>query len=94
MYSLEAPLVCPLSGGWSARSLGEQTVIITHKKRTFFKFVYSSRVPNFGVDPELAVVTGAAVQAGVIGNSWPLQVAAIELDNKRRKIHVYSTQDS
>ena len=34
----------------------------------------SSKAPNFGVDPELAVVTGAAVQAGVIGGGWPLQV--------------------
>ncbi|VDM71591.1 unnamed protein product [Strongylus vulgaris] len=32
-----------------------------------------SKPPNFGVDPELAVVVGASVQAGVIGGGWPLQ---------------------
>lgn len=33
-----------------------------------------SKAPNYGVNPELAVVTGASVQAGVIGGAWPLQV--------------------
>ncbi|KAK0395861.1 hypothetical protein QR680_001468 [Steinernema hermaphroditum] len=34
---------------------------------------YFNRTPNYGIDPELAVVTGASVQAGVIGGGWPLQ---------------------
>ncbi|KAJ1360258.1 MreB/Mbl protein [Parelaphostrongylus tenuis] len=38
---------------------------------------YFGKPPNFGVDPELAVVTGAAVQAGVIGGGWPLQVSLV-----------------
>ncbi len=46
-------------------------------------------MPNFGVDPELAVVTGVAVQAGVIGGGWPLQVSATELPASARKIHIY-----
>lgn len=51
---------------------------------------YFGKPPNFGVDPELAVVTGASVQAGVIGGGWPLQVAAMELPTKRRKRHFYT----
>ncbi|CAI2340229.1 unnamed protein product [Caenorhabditis sp. 36 PRJEB53466] len=47
---------------------------------------------NYGVDPELAVVTGASVQAGVIGGGWPLQVAAMELPAKRRKRHFFTDQ--
>ncbi|KIH65585.1 DnaK family protein [Ancylostoma duodenale] len=53
---------------------------------------YFGKPPNFGVDPELAVVTGAAVQAGVIGGGWPLQVAAMELPTKRRKRHFYTEE--
>lgn len=51
---------------------------------------FFGKAPNFGVDPELAVVTGASVQAGVIGGGWPLQVAAMELPSKRRKRHFYT----
>lgn len=53
---------------------------------------YFGKAPNFGVDPELAVVTGASVQAGVIGGGWPLQVAAMELQTKRRKRHFYTEE--
>ncbi|EYC23882.1 hypothetical protein Y032_0014g2198 [Ancylostoma ceylanicum] len=53
---------------------------------------YFGKAPNYGVDPELAVVTGAAVQAGVIGGGWPLQVAAMELPTKRRKRHFYTEE--
>lgn len=53
---------------------------------TFF-----GKAPNHGIDPELAVVTGASVQAGVIGGGWPLQVTAIELPSQRRKRHIYAT---
>uniref|UniRef100_A0A914YSK5 Heat shock 70 kDa protein 13 n=1 Tax=Panagrolaimus superbus TaxID=310955 RepID=A0A914YSK5_9BILA len=51
---------------------------------------YFGKAPNYGVDPELAVVTGAAVQAGVIGGGWPLQVTAMELPTNRRKVHLYT----
>lgn len=50
---------------------------------------FGGKQPNFGVDPELAVVTGVAVQAGVISGGWPLQVSATELPARLRKIHVY-----
>uniref|UniRef100_W6NBY1 Heat shock 70 kDa protein 13 n=1 Tax=Haemonchus contortus TaxID=6289 RepID=W6NBY1_HAECO len=53
---------------------------------------YFGKPPNFGVDPELAVATGASVQAGVIGGGWPLQVAAMELPTKRRKRHFYTEE--
>ncbi|TKR69218.1 hypothetical protein L596_021402 [Steinernema carpocapsae] len=51
---------------------------------------FFGQVPNYGIDPELAVVTGASVQAGVIGGGWPLQVAAMELPSKQRKKHIYA----
>jgi len=51
--------------------------------------VFGGRAPRGGVDPELAVVTGVAVQAGVLGGGWPLQVGAIELPARLRKVHVY-----
>ncbi|XP_072033837.1 heat shock 70 kDa protein 13-like [Amphiura filiformis] len=52
--------------------------------RDFFK-----KEPNVAIDPELAVAYGVAVQAGVIGGMWPLQVSAIELTNRKlRKVHV------
>ncbi|XP_001362532.1 heat shock 70 kDa protein 13 isoform X2 [Monodelphis domestica] len=38
--------------------------------------------PNTSVDPDLAVVTGVAIQAGIDGGSWPLQVSAIEIPNR------------
>lgn len=38
--------------------------------------------PNTSVDPDLAVVTGVAIQAGILAGSWPLQVSAIEIPNK------------
>uniref|UniRef100_A0A0R3RH60 Heat shock 70 kDa protein 13 n=1 Tax=Elaeophora elaphi TaxID=1147741 RepID=A0A0R3RH60_9BILA len=53
---------------------------------------YFGKAPNHGVDPELAVVTGVSVQAGVIGGGWPLQVSAIELPVKRRKQHIFTRQ--
>ncbi|KAI1715243.1 hsp70 protein [Ditylenchus destructor] len=55
---------------------------------------YFGKSPNFGVDPELAVVTGTAIQAGVLAGGWPLQVAAIELPPARRKRHIYTDHTS
>lgn len=51
---------------------------------------HMNKKPNYGVDPELAVVTGVAVQAGVLGGGWPLRVAATEIPSKLRKVHVYT----
>lgn len=44
---------------------------------------------NAHIDPELAVVTGVAVQSGVVTGGWPLVVSAVELPAKLKKIHVY-----
>ncbi|XP_068441070.1 heat shock 70 kDa protein 13 [Clinocottus analis] len=43
---------------------------------------YFGKDPNTSVDPDLAVVTGVAIQAGIMGGSWPLQVSAIEIPNR------------
>lgn len=46
----------------------------------FFK-----KVPNTSIDPDVAVTVGVAVQAGILGNGWPLKVAAIEIQNDKLK---------
>lgn len=43
---------------------------------------YFGKEPNTSVDPDLAVVIGVAIQAGIMGGSWPLQVSAIEIPNR------------
>ncbi|KAM4590403.1 heat shock 70 kDa protein 13 [Fundulus diaphanus] len=43
---------------------------------------FFGKEPNTSVDPDLAVVTGVAIQAGIMGGSWPLQVSAIEIPNR------------
>ncbi|NXN65149.1 HSP13 protein, partial [Himantopus himantopus] len=43
---------------------------------------FFGKEPNISVDPDLAVVMGVAIQAGIVGGSWPLQVSAIEIPNK------------
>ncbi|XP_032816507.2 heat shock 70 kDa protein 13 [Petromyzon marinus] len=50
---------------------------------------YFGSEPDTSVDPELAVVTGVAVQAGVLAGAWPLRVGALDIPNKRlRKVTV------
>ncbi|XP_072310073.1 heat shock 70 kDa protein 13 [Eucyclogobius newberryi] len=43
---------------------------------------FFGKEPNTSVDPDMAVVTGVAIQAGIMGGSWPLQVSAIEIPNR------------
>ncbi|NWX27461.1 HSP13 protein, partial [Notiomystis cincta] len=51
---------------------------------------FFGKEPNTSVDPDLAVVTGVAIQAGILAGSWPLQVSAIEIPNKHlRKTNFY-----
>ena len=50
---------------------------------------FGGRKPNVAIDPELAVVTGISVQAGIIGGMWPLTVSAIEVPTFARKIHYH-----
>ena len=44
--------------------------------------------PKSDIDPELAVVTGVSVQAGILGGMWPLTVSAVELPSRVRKMKV------
>jgi len=50
--------------------------------------LHHSTVAAASVDPQLAVVTGVSVQAGILGGMWPLQVSAIEVPMSVRKVHV------
>lgn len=43
---------------------------------------FFGKAPNTSVDPDLAVVIGVAIQAGIVGGSWPLQVSAVEIPNR------------
>uniref|UniRef100_A0A3P8UUR3 Heat shock 70 kDa protein 13 n=1 Tax=Cynoglossus semilaevis TaxID=244447 RepID=A0A3P8UUR3_CYNSE len=40
---------------------------------------YFGKEPNTSVDPDLAVVTGVAIQAGIMGGSWPLQRSSVDV---------------
>lgn len=51
---------------------------------------YFGKEPNTSVDPDLAVVTGVAIQAGIMGGSWPLQVSAIEIPNRHLRKRNFS----
>ena len=46
---------------------------------------YFGKVPNTSINPDIAVATGVAAQAGIMGNGWPLKVAAVEVQNKKIK---------
>ena len=48
--------------------------------------MFLSQELNTSVDPELAVCTGVALQAGIESHSWPLQVAALEVKTGVKKI--------
>jgi molecular chaperone DnaK (HSP70) len=52
------------------------------------------KAPNYGIDPELAVATGVAVQADVLSGGWPLKVAAVELESGLRKRHIYAIKEN
>lgn len=57
--------------------------------RQLIRNYFSGREPNVAIDPELAVVTGISVQAGIIGGMWPLTVSAMEMPTCARKIHLH-----
>jgi stress 70 chaperone-associated protein len=57
--------------------------------RQIIKEFFNGKEPNVSIDPELAVATGVAVQAGILGGAWPLHVSAIEIQNEQlKKINV------
>ncbi|XP_059148756.1 heat shock 70 kDa protein 13-like [Physella acuta] len=49
---------------------------------------HMNKTPNTSIDPELAVVSGVSIQAGILGGMWPLTVSAVELPTRVNKIHV------
>ena len=51
--------------------------------------IFFGKKPNVAMDPELAVVSGVSIQAGVMGGSWPLKVSAIEVPTTVKKINVH-----
>jgi len=57
--------------------------------RQLIRDYFGGRQPNVAIDPELAVVTGISVQAGILGGMWPLTVSAIEIPTSARKIHIH-----
>ena len=57
--------------------------------RQIIKDFFNGKEPNVSIDPELAVATGVAIQAGILGGAWPLHVSAIEIQNQHlKKINV------
>uniref|UniRef100_A0AAU0MUY4 Heat shock 70 kDa protein 13 n=1 Tax=Urechis unicinctus TaxID=6432 RepID=A0AAU0MUY4_UREUN len=52
--------------------------------RNFFQ-----KDPNISIDPELAVVSGVSIQAGILGGAWPLLVSAVELPSSANKAHLH-----
>lgn len=58
------------------------------KIRQLIQEFFDGKPPNVSIDPELAVASGVAIQAGIIGGMWPLQVSAIEIFNHVKKVHV------
>lgn len=49
---------------------------------------FFEKEPNTSIDPELAVVSGVSIQAGIMGGVWPLTVSAVELPTRVQKIHL------
>lgn len=46
---------------------------------------YFNKIPNTSINPDIAVAIGVAAQAGIMGNGWPLKVAAVEIQNHKLK---------
>lgn len=47
---------------------------------------FFNKMLNTSIDADLAVVSGVAIQAGILGGNWPLKVSAIEVPTSVRKI--------
>eukprot|EP00050_Salpingoeca_kvevrii_P010599 m.9332 g.9332 ORF g.9332 m.9332 type:complete len:108 (+) comp2964_c0_seq1:1132-1455(+) len=54
---------------------------------------YFGKEPDTSVNPDEAVAVGVAIQAGVVGGSWPLPVAVRELPFGGRKTLTSSPAD-
>ncbi|KAM9801490.1 heat shock 70 kDa protein 13 [Neosynchiropus ocellatus] len=80
------PIMTVLEEGHLAKEEVEEIVLVGGSTRIprIRRLIseYFGKEPNTSVDPDLAVVTGVAIQAGIMGGSWPLQVSAIEIPNR------------
>ena len=60
---------------------------IPHVRELISQF-FNGKQLDTSIDPELAVVRGVALHAGVVSGSWPLRVAAIDVPTSVRKIEI------
>ena len=60
---------------------------IPHVRELISQFFRGKQLDT-SIDPELAVVRGVALHAGVVSGSWPLRVAAIDVPTSVRKIEI------
>jgi stress 70 chaperone-associated protein len=49
------------------------------KVREMLRDFFGGKEPNTEINPDEAVAIGVAIQAGILGGAWPMQVAATEL---------------
>ena len=49
------------------------------KVRSMLKEFFGGKEPNTDINPDEAVAIGVAIQAGILGGAWPMQVAATEM---------------
>ncbi|KAI6655217.1 Heat shock 70 kDa protein 13-like [Oopsacas minuta] len=56
--------------------------------RELISYYFKGKRLDISVDPELAVVKGVALHAGVVSGSWPLRVAAIDVPTSVKKIEI------
>lgn len=92
------PIEAVLSSAQVTPSEIEEVVLVggstlIPKVRILLRTFFGQSEMKIDIDPELAVVTGAAVQAGVTSNSWPIKVSALELPrDDLKKIECGETQ--
>ncbi|ESN97165.1 hypothetical protein HELRODRAFT_102143 [Helobdella robusta] len=58
------------------------------KVRQLVSEYFNNKQLNVAIDPELAVVTGVSIQAGIVGGAWPLSVSAVESKTSVKKLYV------
>lgn len=56
--------------------------------RAMLQELFGGRAPNHNIDPDEAVATGVALQAGILAGAWPLQVSAVEIPSEFIRVEV------